>query len=224
MKHLAIIMDGNRRWAKDQWLPWYKWHSAWAKNAISIVKAANEKDIEVLTLWGLSTENLKKRTATEVGELIKILIWAKQYLPEIHKYNGKIELIGDTEKLPYVARKTLEYMVKDTAKNTGITIVLALVYGWQNEIIRGIKKAVKSWIDIETLDENSFLDFIDTWKYSPPDLIIRTWWDIRHSWFMLYRSDYSEYYFTQKKWPEFDSKELDTAIQSFTGSKRNFWK
>ena len=224
MKHIAIIMDGNRRWATDKWLPTHKWHRAWADNCINIVTAANTRWLKYITLWGLSTENLEKRSASEVLELVKIMSGAKKYLDEIMENNGKVELIWDIDKLPKVALSALNYLVEKTKNNTGLTMVLALVYGWKNEIIRGIQKFVSEGWDIDTLNEQSFWSYLDTGKYPPADLIVRTGWDIRHSGFLLYQSDYSEYYFTEKKWPEFDEDELDKAIAQFNKSKRNFWK
>ncbi len=217
-------MDGNRRWATAQSLPSHKWHQAGAQNAIDIVKCANKKWIDYITLWWLSTENLEKRSASEVIELVKIMSWAKKYLEEIMENNGKVEIIWDTSKLPKVALWALNYLVEKTKKNTWISIVLALVYGWKNEIIRWIKRFISEWWDINELDEKSFENYLDTWKYPPADLIVRTWGDIRHSGFLLYQSDYSEYYFTEKKWPEFDEAELDKALEQFNSSKRNFWK
>lgn len=224
MKHLAIIMDGNRRWATEKWLPSHKWHSAWADNIQNVVHAAKLKWIEYVTFWWLSTENLQKRWASEVKALLKIIVWARKYLKWIQAENGKVELIWDIWKLPAPARLVLNDLVEKTKNNTGVTIVLALVYGWKNEIIRGIKKFVAEWWDIETLDEQNFSEYLDTGKYPPADLIVRTGWDIRHSGFLLYQSDYSEYYFTEKKWPDFDEEELDIALAQFNKSKRNFWK
>lgn len=224
MKHLAIIMDGNRRFAKENWLSVADGHNAGAQNAINIVNIANKSGIKYITLWWLSTENLQKRSALEVANLIKILLSAPKHAKEIMSKWGKIELIGDIEKLPFPARKVLQKLVSDTKDNTWITIVLALVYWWKNEIVRGVKKFIAEWWDLEKLSEESFWEYLDTWKYPAPDMIVRTWWDSRHSWFLLYQSDYSEYYFTEKKWPEFDEAEFHLMMKTFEESKRNFWK
>lgn len=224
LKHLGIIMDGNRRWAESQGLESHLWHKEWAKNAIEVIKLAKEFEIEYLTLWWLSTENLQKRSKKEVFELLRIISDSTSYLAEITKNNWKIVLIWDIEKLPRTARKPLEYLVEKTKNNTWITIILALVYGWKDEIIRGIKKFISSWDDVDSLDEKSFFKYLDTGNYPPADLIIRTGWDLRHSGFLLYGSDYSEYYFSKKKWPDFNKDELKKALASFYWSKRNFWK
>lgn len=217
-------MDGNRRWAKEQWLPWYRWHKAWAENITRVIEAANDKGIQYITLWWLSTENLKKRSAKEVTELLKLIVWSKKYLKAIQEKNWKIELVWDIERIPKIGRMALNYLVENTKNNTGITIVLALAYGWKNEIIRGIKKFVSEGWSIDKLDEESFLEYMDTGKYPAPDVIVRTGWDIRHSGFLLYQSDYSEYYFTETRWPDFNGEELEKVYQDFAKSKRNFWK
>ena len=224
MKHLAIIMDGNRRYATDQWISVAAGHTAWAKTAQAVVNLAHQAWIGYITLWGLSTENLQKRSTWEVANLIKILIWAPEHAKEIMSKWGKIELIGDIEKLPLPARKVLQKLVEETKNNTGIVIILALVYGWKNEIIRWIQKFINEWWDVDSLNEENFWSYLDTGKYPAPDMIVRTWWDTRHSWFLLYQSDYSEYYFTEKKWPEFDQTEFQKVLKTFSQSKRNFWK
>jgi undecaprenyl diphosphate synthase len=224
MKHLAIIMDWNRRWAHERWLPKVMWHKAWADNIEKVVKLASNKGIEYITLWWLSTENLIKRDEEEVKNLIKIINNAPKYLKNLLKNNVKLELIWDIKKLPEKSQEILNNLVEKTKNNNKITLVLALVYWWKDEIIRWIKNFVNSWGDIENLDIHNFNDYLDTWKYPPADVIVRTWWDIRHSGFLLYSSDYSEYYFTPKKWPEFDEIEFNKVIDFFKTSKRNFWK
>jgi undecaprenyl diphosphate synthase len=139
MKHLAIIMDWNRRWAAEQWVETHFWHKAWAENVEKIVLEADKRGIEFITLWWLSTENLQKRSTKEVSELIKIIMWAKKYLKSVMENNGKIELIWDIEKLPKKAQETLNYLVSKTKNNTGIVVIIALLYGGKNEIIRWIK-------------------------------------------------------------------------------------
>lgn len=224
MKHLAIIMDGNRRWAKERCMPWFMGHKAGAENIEKVIEECKNKTIEYVTLWWLSTDNLQKRWPEEVKELIKIINWAKKYLKNSMKNGVKIELIGDITKLPEESQQVLQELVNETKDNTQITLILALVYGGKNEIIRWIKQFVMQWWDIADLDEKSFENYLDTGKYPAPDIIVRTGWDIRHSGFLLYQSDYSEYYFTDKKWPEFDSEELERVLEQFTNSKRNFWK
>jgi len=224
MKHLAIIMDWNRRWARSKGLPKVMWHKAGADNIEKIVEVAKNRGIEYITLWWLSTENLIKRDEDEVKNIVKIINNAWKYLWNLLKNGVKLELIWDIEKLPEDSQEILNNLVEETKNNNEITLVLALVYWWKDEIIRWIKKFVLSWENLENLDANSFNNYLDTGKYPPADVIVRTGWDIRHSWFLLYSSDYSEYYFTEKWWPAFDEDELDKVIDFFNSSKRNFWK
>lgn len=224
LKHIWFIMDWNRRWAKDRFLPWVAWHKAWAENIKTVIDVCLRNNIEYATFWALSTENIKSRSDQELKYLYDLLEQIPEFLNEMIEKWLKFETIWDLDLLPESTKNVLLDLKNKTKNNSSITLILAVWYGWRNEIIRWIKKFVLSWGDIGKLDEKSFLDYLDTWKFPEPDLLIRTWWDVRLSWFMQYVSDYSEYYFTQKKWPEFDEIELNKAIEKFTRSKRNFWK
>lgn len=217
-------MDWNRRWAKDRFLPWVAWHKAWAENIKTVIDVCLKNNIEYATFWALSTENIKSRSQEELKYLYDLLEQIPEFLNEMIEKWLKFETIWDLDLLPESTKNVLIDLKNKTKNNSSITLILAVWYGWRNEIIRWIKKFILSWGDIDKLDEKSFLDYLDTWKFPEPDLLIRTWWDVRLSWFMQYVSDYSEYYFTQKKWPEFDEIELIKAIEKFNKSKRNFWK
>ena len=222
--HLGIIMDWNRRWANSRGLPKIMWHKYWADNVVKITEYADKLWIKYITLWALSTDNLQKREEKEVQAIIKLVNSIEKYLDKMKVDNLKFETIWDIKKLPKESQEILKKVKNNTENNTWITLVLALIYWWQDEIIRATQKIIKSWLSPENLTKQEFRKFTDTWKFPEIELIIRTWWDIRHSWFMLFDSEYSEYYFTEKKWPEFDEKELDNAMIIFSWSKRNFWK
>lgn len=222
--HLWIIMDGNRRWAKTRLLPTIIWHKAWFDNAVKIIDLAKDKQIDFLTLWALSKENLVKREPEELAGIIKLIEKLEDLIPRLQKNNIKFETIWDIEKLPETSKNILTKVKKETLNNNWMVLVVALVYGWQDEIIRAIQRLQFAHFDISTLTEQNFKQFLDTALFPAPDLIIRTGWDIRHSGFNLYDSAYSEYYFTDKLWPEFDEKELDKALDFFHSSKRNFGK
>ncbi len=224
INHLWIIMDWNRRWAKSKFLPAIAWHKAWADNVVKIVELAEKKWIKYITLWALSTDNLKKRPKEEVAAIIKLIDNIESFLWKMIDDNLKFETIWNVEELPEESQIVLQRVKDKTKNNTGITLIIALIYWWQDEIIRTTKKIIKNWIDPETLTKEEFRKHTDTWKFPVIDMIVRTGWDIRHSWFMLFDSEYSEYYFTNKKWPEFNEEELDNVIESFKSSKRNFWK
>lgn len=224
MKHLWIIMDWNRRWAKKRFLPTIAWHKAWADNAVNITKLAKSKWIEFLTLWALSTENLIKRDKNEVEWIIKLINNIENLLWDMLNEDLKFETIWDISKLPEESQEILKKVKQRTQNNTGITLILALVYGWQDEITRATKKIISDWLDPSELTKEEFRKYLDTGKFPVVDMIVRTWWDTRHSGFMLYDSEYSEYYFTDKSWPDYNEEELEKTLDSFKKSKRNFWK
>lgn len=224
INHLAIIMDWNRRWAKKRLLPAVAWHKAWADNVKNITQLAWDKGIKYLTLWALSTDNLQKRWEEEVSHIIKLINWIEKYLWDMMKKWVKLNLIWDIKKLPEESKKILTSLLEKTKNNSWIVLTIALIYWWQDEIIRATKKILEAWLNPETLTREEFRKYLDTKDLPQPDVIVRTGWDIRHSWFLLFDSEYSEYYFTQKWWPEFDEEELDSVINSFEKAKRNFWK
>jgi undecaprenyl diphosphate synthase len=224
MKHLWVIMDWNRSWAKNKKLPELVWHKYWADNVEKVVLAAKEKWIEFITLWWLSTDNLEKRSDEEVKSLIKIINNAKKYLKNIMDQWWKIQLIGDIQKLPEESQNTLNNLVEQTKHNTEIIITLALVYWWQDEIRRWTIKAIKSWKNLDNLSKEEFREYLDCAQLPVVDMIVRTWWHKRTSGFLLYDSEYAELYFTDKNWPDFWSEDLDAAIEQFNDSKRKFWK
>lgn len=217
-------MDWNRRWAKERFLPAIAWHKAWADNVVKIVELAEKKWIEYITLWALSTDNLIKRPKEEVDAIIKLVNNIEFFLWKMLDENLKFETIWDLSQLPEESQLVLERVKDKTKNNTWITLVMALIYWWQDEIIRATKKIINSWLTPDLLTKDEFRKYLDTWSFPVIDMIVRTGWDIRHSWFMLFDSEYSEYYFTEKKWPEFDEQEFDKVIESFNKSKRNFWK
>lgn len=224
INHISIIMDWNRRWAKEKSLPAFMWHKAWADNVEKIINLAWEKWIKYITMWALSTENLKNRPKDEIDFLIKLINNIESYLSKMIKKWLKFETIWDLGLLPEDSQIILQKIKDKTSNNTWITFILALNYWWKDEIIRWIKKFVKEWWNIDDLDEDNFRNYLDVSKFPVPDVIVRTGWDIRHSWFLLYDSAYSEYYFTPKKWPDFDEEELDKVVDFFNSSKRNFGK
>ena len=224
INHLGIIMDWKRRWAKDKMLPVFMWHKAWADNVKKIATLCQNKGIKYITLWALSTDNLSKRPKEEVEWIIKLINNIESFLWDMLKENLKFETIWNISELPEESQVILQRVKDNTKNNSWITLVLALVYWWQDEIVRATKKIISDWLDPETITKDKFRSYLDTANFPIIDMIVRTGWDIRHSWFLLFDSEYSEYYFTNKKWPEFDEKELDLVIESYNKTKRNFGK
>lgn len=222
-KHIWIIMDWNRRWAENKWLMKIAWHKAWADNVEKIVEYSQNIWIKYITLWALSKDNLEKRDENEIKAIIKLIDNIEFFLAKMIKKWLKFETIWDLSKLPEKSQKILNKIKQKTKNNTQITLILALVYSWQDEIIRWFQKVIQEWINISDLNQKNFKKFLDSWIFPEPDLIIRTWWDTRHSWFLLYLSEYSEYYYTNLMWPDFNKFELDKAIESYNSRTRNFW-
>ena len=224
IKHLWIIMDWNRRWAKERFLPAIAWHKAWADNVVNITKLAEKKWIKYLTLWALSTDNLVKRNKEEVEWIIKLINNIESFLGQMLDDNLRFKTIWNIKELPEESQIILQRVKDRTKNNTWLTLIIALIYWWQDEIIRATKKIIKLWINPDNLTREEFKKYLDTKDLPIPDVIVRTGWNIRHSWFMLFDSEYSEYYFTDKKWPEFNEEDLDKVIESFKWSNRNFGK
>lgn len=222
--HIWIIMDWNRRWAKERFLPTSIWHKSWAENVKKIVEEAGKLWVKYLTLWALSVDNLEKRDKDEVENIIKLIDNIENFLWEMIKKDLRFQTIWNIEKLPEKSKIILKNIQEKTKNNSWIILTVALIYGWQDEIIRATKKILEKWLNPEDLTKEEFRKYLDTAYLPNPDLIIRTGWDSRHSGFLLFDSEYSEYYFTEKKWPEFDREELEKAILSLKNSKRNFGK
>lgn len=217
-------MDWNRRWAKVRFLPAVAGHKAWAENVRRIVEEAWKIWIDYLTLWALSVDNLEKREKEEVENIIKLIDNIENFLWEMLEKDLKFQTIWNIEKLPEKSQNILKKIIEKTKNNTWLVLNIALIYGWQDEIVRATKKILEVWLNPENLTKEEFKKYLDTAHLPNPDLIIRTGWDSRHSWFLLFDSEYSEYFFTEKKWPEFDKEELEKAILSLKNSKRNFGK
>lgn len=224
MTHIWIIMDGNRRWAESKWLPIFFWHKAWADNVKKIVEIAWIEWIEYLTLWALSKDNLVKRWSNEIEKIISLIDKIEDFLWEMMEKGLKLKTIWDIEKLPEKSVKILRWLEDKTKDNSWLILTIALVYSGQDEIIRATKKILENWLNPENLSKDDFRKYLDTSFLPNPDLIIRTWWDLRHSGFLLFDSEYSQYYFTDKKWPEFDKEEFFKALNSLKNSQRRFWK
>ena len=224
--HLAIIMDGNGRWAQSRGLERTAGHRAGADNVLTIMKAAKEFGIKYLTLYAFSTENWK-RPAAEVGALMKLLQeFLLKQLPGMQKENVRLNAIGRLDDLPEPARLSLLGAMKATANNTGGVLTLALNYGGRAEIVDAAKKLIKEVkagnLDPEKLDEKSFGNFLYDPELPDPDLVIRTSGELRISNFLLWEMAYSELYISDVMWPDFGREELAEALDSYNNRNRRF--
>lgn len=222
--HIWIIMDWNRRWAQEKWIPWFMWHKAWADNVKKIVEIAWRQGIEYLTLWALSKDNLVKRTKDEVDKIIWLIDKIEDFLWEMMERWLRFRTIWDISQLPEKSIKILAWLEEKTINNTWLVLTIALVYSWQDEILRATRKIIRDGLNPDEVTQEEFRKYLDSSFLPNPDLIVRTGWDSRHSWFLLFLSEYAEYYFTEKKWPEFDEEEFIKALNSLKSAKRNFWK
>ncbi len=220
--HLAIIMDGNGRWAQKRGLPRYEGHRAGTKTAKKIVEACRKRNIKYLTLYTFSKENWK-RPKDEVNFLFDLLVkfFNKEYKSLVEQ-SIKLNILGDISKLPLAARRAIEFTIKKTANCSDMVLNLALNYSGREEIVRACREIIKQGISPEELTEESFKRFLYTKDQPDPDLIIRTSGELRLSNYLLYQAAYSELYFTPVLWPDFNEQELDKAIEDYIKRERRF--
>ncbi len=222
--HVAIIPDGNRRWARNRKLPEFEGHRVSAeKNLPDIIDAFHADGVKYFTFWALSTENLKKRSKKEVDNLLNLLrFFLKKRMNELHKKNLRIKVIGNVEAFPEDLQKLIHNAIIKTANNTEMTVVFALNYGGRDEIIRAIRKVIHNNENKVGIDE--FKNYLDTYDIPDPDLIIRTGGDRRVSGFMLWQSEYAEYDFVDKLFPDFKEEDCHKSIEQFSNRERRFGK
>ena len=224
--HIAIIMDGNRRWAKQRNLDIRLGHKKGAETLENIVKYANKIGIKYLTVYAFSTENWK-RSKEEVGALMLLL---QNYLDDFSKKadteNIRIKMLGNKEGLSKGLLKSIDNSIKKTENNTGLTFNVAFNYGGRDEIVKAVRKIsekVKAGvIKPEEIDEQLISNNLYTENMPDPDLMIRTSGEIRTSNFLPWQLVYSEFYFTNKLWPDFSPEDLDEAINEFNKRNRKF--
>lgn len=225
-KHIAIIMDGNRRWAKQKGLDPKLGHKEGAKTLEKIVRYANKIGLGYITVYAFSTENWK-RTEDEVGALMLLL---QNYLDDYSKRadteNIKVKVLGDISALSEGMQKSINKCMERTKNNTGVTFNIALNYGGRDEIVKAVKKiseqVKENKIDIEDINEQLISDNLYTAGEPDPDLLIRTSGELRTSNFLPWQIVYSEFIFVEKNWPDFTEKDLDEAIKTYQKRNRKF--
>lgn len=227
-KHVAIIMDGNGRWAQQQGKNRLRGHEAGAKAVRKTVEAAAKLGIKHLTLYAFSTENWK-RPKVEVATLMALLVRnLRLELERMTKNNIRLSAIGSLDKLPNKVRHELIEVIEKTQSNTGTNLTLALSYGAREEIKQAVidisKKVKNSIINVESIDETIINEHLYTQHLPDVDLLIRTSGEVRISNFLLWQIAYAELYFTDVMWPEFDEQELHQAIKSYLKRERRFGK
>jgi undecaprenyl diphosphate synthase len=227
-QHVAIILDGNGRWAKAKGLPRTAGHTAGAKNVETIARDAYDLGIKYLTLYAFSTENWN-RPDEEVEALMKLLgSYLKTCKAVAKKNNMRVRVIGDKTRLSEDMQKQIRELEAESAAYDGFNLTFAINYGSRDEIVRGIRKMnqdiTSGDLSPDDITEENFSKYLDTADLPDPDLMIRTAGEVRTSGFLTWQTVYSEMYFTDVLWPDFDEKVLDKAIKEFNNRKRNFGK
>ena len=222
-KHIAIIMDGNRRWARAKGLPVKLGHREGAKTLEKIVRYANKIGIKYITVYAFSTENWK-RTEEEVSALMGLFqSYLDDYSKRADSENIKVKIIGNRQGLSDKMKSSIEKCMDRTKNNTGITFNIALNYGGRDELLNAVKQIAEQTkngeLNIDEITEQVISDNLYTKGQPDPDLLIRTSGEIRLSNFLPWQLVYSEFVFTDKNWPDFNEKDLDEAIEIF--QKRN---
>ena len=225
-KHIAIIMDGNGRWAKAHSLPRIAGHKEGIDSVRAITKKCGDIGVKHLSLYTFSSENWS-RPIKEVKALMGLLLLTiRREIKDLNKNNVRLTTIGNMSDLPDDARKGMEEGLKITENNSGLNLILALSYGGRQEILKMVqsiaRKAINGEIEPEKLSEGDIVNELDTAKIPDPDLLIRTGGDQRISNFLLWQIAYSEIYVTDTYWPEFKEKELLDAVADFQDRERRF--
>mgnify|MGYP001559813596 FL=1 len=227
-KHIAIIMDGNGRWAKERNLPRALGHKAGVEAIRKIVKECDRLGVKYLTLYAFSTENWN-RPIKEIDSLMKLLVeYLKKEFEELNANDVVINSIGDISKLPLICREELNYAYEKTKNNKGLILNLALNYGGRNEIVDAVKQIssdlINKKISKDQINEDLFSKYMYTSKMPDPDLIIRPSGELRLSNFLLWQSAYSELWFSDINWPDFKEEQLQNAIVDYQKRDRRFGK
>ena len=228
LEHVAIIMDGNGRWAEREGVKRVEGHRAGAQALKGIVDATIEQDIRYLTVYAFSTENWN-RSPSEVNALMSLLRdFVDNDLKEIHEKNIRINVIGQIDRIPWPTRRKLLKAVETTKDNTGGVLTLALSYGSREEIVSAIKKIAQKVstgeISISDIDDSLINSSLYTSGMPDPDLVIRTSGEERISNFLLWQIAYAEFYFTPVLWPDFNEAEMAKALKNFANRTRRFGK
>ncbi|MCK5145777.1 isoprenyl transferase [bacterium] len=225
-RHIAIIMDGNGRWAKSRGLPRVAGHREGVKAVRRIVELCGEMNIDALTLYTFSTENWR-RPADEVSALMKLLLMTlRKEINDLMKNNVRLRILGDLDRLPPDAAKAMRDGVVKTSANTGLSLNLALNYGSRQEMIHAVRsiagKVKDGSLSLDDINEDVFSDALYTAGLPDPDLLIRTSGELRLSNFLLWQLAYTELYATPVFWPDFKKADLLKAINAFQDRERRF--
>ena len=221
-RHVAIIMDGNGRWAAERGLSRHEGHRAGTENLRRIIRAFGERNVQYLTLFAFSTENWS-RPRREVNALLRLVGGViDRELRSLHENNVRLKHLGSLEPLSPDLQRRVQEAVEMTRDNTGITVCVAFNYGGRAEILEAARRMMRDGVSPEQLDETTFASYLDTRDVPDPDLVIRTAGEHRLSNFLIWQSVYAEFYFTPRYWPDFDEAEVDRALEAYAQRVRRF--
>lgn len=222
LNHIAIIMDGNRRWAKKNNLPSFEGHKNGVKAFKNITKYAGSLGIKYLTVYAFSTENWNRKES-EVNFLMNLLSESiKKEFKELNESNVRLRIMGDLSQLKPKLQEELKKIQEVTSKNTGLNLQIAINYGSRDEIKNAVKNIIKDGKKEDEITEELINDYLYTSNIPDPDLLIRTGGEMRVSNYLLWQIAYSEILVIQKLWPEFNENELNIAIENFASRNRRF--
>ncbi len=225
-RHIAIIMDGNGRWARQRGKSRSMGHRAGTHATREVVRACGDLGVKVLTIYVFSSENWG-RPSLEVRYLMHLLIeMVKKEVPELNKNNVKLGFIGDISHLPRRTQQVLLDGIEKTSRNTGLQLLLAISYSGRSELVRAFRKMgsdiKEGSLEVESITEDTIHCYLDTSGFPDPDLLIRTGGDLRVSNFLLWQIAYTELFITPKLWPDFTGEDLIAAVQSYQKRERKF--
>jgi undecaprenyl diphosphate synthase len=225
-QHVAIIMDGNGRWAKQRHLPRVEGHRRGAESARTIIRAAGEIGIKYLTLYAFSTENWN-RPKDEVDTLMKYLIqYLKRETPELNKSNVRLQVIGQIWRLPDNVQEQIRKSIATLEKNNGLTLILALSYSGRSELVDAVRaiaaKAKEGRLDPADINDRVISEHLHTRNWPDPDLLIRTSGEMRVSNFLLWQISYAEFVITPTLWPDFRKPQFIEALEEYSRRHRRF--
>ncbi len=221
-QHIAIIMDGNGRWARQRGLPRHAGHRAGTENIRRIVRTCQDVGVRFLTLYAFSTENWSRPTAEVRGLMLILSEFIDRETEALHAEGVQIRHLGTTEGLAERLKRKVQYAVERTANNTTMTLAVAFNYGGRADVIQAVRQMVAAELPPDAITEQTLAEHLYTRGMPDPDLIIRTGGEFRLSNFLIWQAAYSEYYATPTFWPDFDIVELEKAINVFEQRERRF--
>jgi len=221
-QHVAIIMDGNGRWAQKHGLSRIEGHKAGGENILPVARAFARRGVKYLTLYMFSTENWKRPKAEVEALLTLLAMKIEQQTQAFHKENVRLVHLGRLDRLPPELQQKVRSAMEITRNNNGLTLCLAFDYGGRDEIVQAVKRILQADVAPQALDETTFVQYLYTTSIPDPDLIIRTGGEIRLSNFLLWQIAYSELYFTPVLWPDFGERDIDEALAEYRRRQRRF--